>query len=155
MNHIAIMNKKLGLIDRILSGKKTIETRWYKHKSAPYNRIKQGDVIYFKDSGGPVRAIARVQKVEQFDSLTISDCQKIIDDYGDEGLIDIQDKKAIDWATGKNYAVLIWLKDTQPVKPFDINKKGFGSGCAWITLKNIDTIRMQNPAVAKRLCGSL
>jgi len=32
MRHIAIMNKRLGLIDNTLSYEKTIESRWYKDK---------------------------------------------------------------------------------------------------------------------------
>lgn len=142
MDHVAIMNKKLGLIDHILSGQKTIETRWYKNKIAPYNKIKAGDTVYFKDSGSLVRASAVVAKVEQFVLQTIADSQKIIDLYGSSGLIDNLDNDASHWAVGKKYAILIWLKNVQKLTPFNINKEGFGSGAAWITVNNIDTIRM-------------
>ena len=155
MDHVAIMNKKLGLIDHILSGQKTIETRWYKNKSAPYDKITSGDTIYFKNSGGPVCASAKVCRVEQFSNLNIKLVQKIVDQYGAKGLIDIQNKNVASWAQDKRYAILIWLKDTKNLEPFLINKKGFGFGCAWITINNIDTIREPIPAVAKRLCGSL
>ena len=36
---------------KILSGEKTIESRWYKKKIAPYNKIKESDKVYFKESG--------------------------------------------------------------------------------------------------------
>jgi len=35
MDHIAIMNPKLKLIDKTLSGEKKVESRWLKNKSAP------------------------------------------------------------------------------------------------------------------------
>jgi ASC-1-like (ASCH) protein len=141
MDHVAIMNKKQGLIDRILSGKKTIETRWYKNKSIPWDKICVGDRIFFKDSGASVRAMAEVKKVRQYENLNIKMSQKIVDEYGDEGLIDIQNKNAEDWASGKRYAILIWLKNVKAVKAFSINKKGFGSASAWISINNIDIIK--------------
>ena len=141
MDHVAIMNKRQGLIDRILTGKKTIETRWYKNKSIPWDKIKVGDRIFFKDSGGSVRVAAKVNKIKQFENLDLKMSQKIVDEYGDEGLIDIQNKNVGEWAVGKKYAILIWLKDIKAVKTFSINKKGYGSASAWISVENVDTIR--------------
>ena len=142
MDHVAIMNKQLGLIDHILSCQKTIETRWYKHRITPYDKIYPGDTIYFKDSGGLVRARATVSRFKQFDNLTLDVCQQIINQYGSVGLIDTHRKDVSGWAVGKKYAILIWLKDVKEIKPFNIDKKGFGSGAAWITIKNIDRIRL-------------
>lgn len=141
MDHVAIMNKRQGLIDRILTGKKTIETRWYKNKSRPWDKIKVGDRIFFKDSGGSVRVAAKVNKIKQFENLDLKMSQKIVDEYGDEGLIDIQNKNVGEWAVGKKYAILIWLKNIKAVKTFSINKKGYGSASAWISVENVDTIR--------------
>lgn len=69
MNHIAIMKKSWELIPKIISGEKTIESRWYKNRIAPWDRISEGDTVYFKDSGEPVSAVATVSKVLQFDNL--------------------------------------------------------------------------------------
>jgi hypothetical protein len=149
MDHVAIMNKKLGLINRILSGHKTIETRWYKHKSCPWDKVKVGEKIYFKDSGLPARASAEVGGVLQFSNLTPAKIKNIIYKYGDQ--IDIQEKDDLSWADNKNYAILIWLKNAKALSPFQINKSGFGSMSAWITINNIDTIRVQKPVVAERL----
>lgn len=139
MDHVAIMNKKLGLIDRILSGRKLIETRWSKNKIVPYNKISQDDTIYFKDSGGLVRARATVKKVIQFENLTTAKTKEIIGKYGKE--IDVTDYNDLSWASGKNFASLIWLKNVKAVIPFQINKTGYGTGCAWLVVKNIDIIK--------------
>ena len=153
MDHVAIMSKKLGLIDRILGGKKKIETRWYKNKVAPYNKIFKNDVIYFKDSGGQIRAKAEVLKVLQFENLDKNKIKEIINKYGDE--IDIGNKNDISWAFGKNFAILIWLKDVEKINPFEIDKTGFGTGCAWLIVENIDIIRKQKPVGAGRLGNGL
>lgn len=51
MHHVAIMKPSWKLIPKILSGEKTIESRWYQTRRAPWNGIAAGDVVYFKDSG--------------------------------------------------------------------------------------------------------
>ena len=70
MEHVAIMRKSWGLTQKILSGKKKIESRWYKVKYAPWDRIKFGEIVYFKDSGEPVTIKTEVEKVIQFSDLT-------------------------------------------------------------------------------------
>lgn len=120
MIHIAIMNKSFGnLIAKILSGEKRVESRWSKNKVAPWGRVKRGDRIYFKNSGGPVIAVAEVEKVRQFEKKDFDEARK---------LFPASDK----WVRGKNYCVLIWLKNPKRVKPFKINKSGFGSAAAWL-----------------------
>ena len=62
MDHVAIMKKSWKLTEKILSGEKKIESRWYKSKYPPWGKIKKGDIIYFKDSGEPVSIKAKVEK---------------------------------------------------------------------------------------------
>ena len=65
--HVAIMRRSWGLLEKILSGEKTIESRWYMQKSEPWESIDAGDIIYFKNSGAPVTLSASVDKVLQFE----------------------------------------------------------------------------------------
>ena len=123
------MNKRFGdLIAKILSGEKKIESRWSKNKVAPWGRVKRGDRIYFKNSGEPVTAMAEVEKVRQFEKKDFDKARE---------LFSASDK----WARGKNYCVLIWLKDPKKVKPFKINKSGFGSAAAWLCYSNSPLIQ--------------
>lgn len=136
------MNKKLGLISKILDGTKTIESRWYKNKSAPWNKINSGDTVYYKNSGGLATAKAEVSKVLQFEGLTQDKIKEIVDKYGGVGKINLVDSKGYkNWSKGKNYCILIFLKNPQEVKPFKIDKTGFGIGTAWITVNSISQIR--------------
>lgn len=66
MDHVAIMRKSWGLTQKILTGEKKIESRWYNVRYAPWDKIEKGDMVYFKDSGTPVTLRTRVQKVLQF-----------------------------------------------------------------------------------------
>ena len=49
MEHLAIMRKSWNLTNKILTGEKKIESRWYKNKYVPWNKIKetQKNGIYY------------------------------------------------------------------------------------------------------------
>src|SRR3990167_6925536 len=79
--HIAIMRKSWGLARKILSGEKTIESRWYMNRYQPWGNINRGDVVYFKDSGEPVRIQTTVDKVIQFENLTPQKVGEILNHY--------------------------------------------------------------------------
>jgi ASC-1-like (ASCH) protein len=138
MDHVAIMNKKWKLIDKILSGDKTIESRWYKNKIAPWDKIKEGDVVYFKDTGEPITAKAKVSKVLQFKELDTQKIKELISTYGKD--IGLGSWSSTAWYNNKNYCILIFLKDPEKVYSFNINKKGFGNAAAWLCVNNISRV---------------
>ena len=143
MDHVAIMKKSWGLTQKILSGKKKIESRWYKAKHAPWDIIKAGDTIYFKDSGEPVTIKAEVDKVVQFSGLNPGKVKGILETYGnDDGIASDDIAKFFELFRDKKYCMLIYLKNPKRVKPFNIDKSGFGLMAAWITVQNINQIRV-------------
>lgn len=125
MHHIAIMKKSLGLLPKVVSGEKTIESRFYNSRRAPWRKIKVGDTVFFKNSGEPVTVSATVSEVlenpKNLDAYKLSIC-----------LTDLPKKK---------YSILIFLTSVQKIEPFEINKKGFGSMSAWITVSDINKIK--------------
>lgn len=138
MDHLAILTKKRKLLSKIISGEKTIESRWYKFKRTPYRNISAGETVYFKESGEPVTVKARVEKALFFDNLTPKRIQKIIDDYGLRIGIN---SSYLEKAKDKHFCTLIFLKNVRKIEPFTINKKGYGIMNAWITLKNINALK--------------
>ena len=84
MEHLAIMRKSWGLTQKILSGEKKIESRWYLTKRDPWDKIKEGEVIYFKDSGEPVTIKAEVVRVLQFENLNEKKIREILEKYGED-----------------------------------------------------------------------
>ncbi len=78
------MRKSWELTQKILSGQKKIESRWYSVKYKPWGRIKENDIVYFKDSGEPVRIKAEVSKVMQFADLSPKKVKEILEKYGDD-----------------------------------------------------------------------
>lgn len=139
MDHVAIMNRSWKLIPKILSGEKTIESRWYKIRRAPWDKIKKGDTIFFKNAGEPIIAQAIVGGVMQFEIKSLANIDGIIQKYGKE--ICLVNKNPRTWGALPKYCILIRLRDPKAVaRPFHINKKGFGAGVAWLTLDDISKI---------------
>lgn len=142
MQHIAIMKKEWGLTDKVLSGEKTIESRWYKNKRPPWGKVQAGDVVYFKDTGGPVRVKTTVEKVLQFADLTRQKTEEILKQHGEADLGAKEIMSEIrQYVAGKNYCLLVFLKNPQKIEPFDINKTGFGAMSAWLTIDDIEKIK--------------
>jgi len=141
MDHVAIMKKSWGLIPKILSGQKTIESRWYQSKRAPWDRITAGDTIYFKNSGEMVTAKATVAKVLQYTIADIVDAEKIVRQYGKHSCL--INNAVGNWRPLPKYCILIFLKDPQAIKvPFSINKDGFGMPAAWLCVGKIKKVKM-------------
>ncbi|HEY1041594.1 MAG TPA: hypothetical protein VGE63_02620 [Candidatus Paceibacterota bacterium] len=140
MHHVAIMTKSWGLIPKILNGQKTIESRWYQTKRTPWNNVQVGDTVYFKNSGERVAAQATVAKVLQFEIADLATARAIIKTYGKDICLVNTDPAA--WSRLPKYCILIFLSNPKSIKTFSIDKTGFGAGAAWITVKNISSIKL-------------
>lgn len=126
--HLAIF-KGQGA-EKILSGQKTVESRFSKRKDPPFGLISAGDLVYMKPSGSDIIGQFRVKKVIFFDNLDSTDLSELKEKYGE--------KLAVDhgYWTGKEtakYLSLIFIGDssrfiTSPVK---ISKKDLRG---WVVL---------------------
>ncbi len=80
--HLAIFDRETA--EKILSGQKTIETRFSKHKIAPFGVISKGDLVYIKPSGEDIIGQFRVKKVIFFEGLEAEDNQILQKSWGEE-----------------------------------------------------------------------
>ena len=129
--HLAILTP--GWIDLILDGSKTIESRFTKVRCAPFGKVHEGDVVYLKESGGHVKGMFTVAKVETHENLDRSGIQAIYERCG----LDIfyqsftQFFPPEKWLAAK-HATLIYISD--PIAfdtPFPYRQKGRS---AWLVL---------------------
>ena len=137
---------------KILSGEKTIESRWYKTKCEAWGKVKTGDTVYFKNSGEPVSVKAKVTKVLQFENLSFRKIKEILKKYGNGiGFRQLSNGNSIVDGMGffnllksKKYCALIFLKNPRKVKPFNVDKRGFGAPRAWLTVKTMNQIKISH-----------
>lgn len=103
--HLAIVSQPY--LSRILAGEKTIESRYSINLIAPYKKIREGDIVLLKKTGGEVIAIFEAGTVRFFSIGMQSDIDKIKEDYNDQLIID-----DIYWNEKKNcnYATLIDIR---------------------------------------------
>ncbi len=133
-------SKELGMIEKILSGEKTIESRWLKNHSAPWKKVSVGDTVYFKYAGEPIAAKAIVGAVEYIESID--------EDFLDARLPLLAPPIGLDISVlrplveKKTHGILIELNRAESITPFAINKTGFGAMAAWITIDSIEKIRI-------------
>lgn len=139
--HVAIMKKSWGLLPKILTGEKTIESRWYLNRSRPWGKIASGDTVYFKNSGDTVTIKAKVSRVLTFDNLSSNKVREILKKYAKEDGIENMEKY-YEMFKNKKYCILVFLQEPRKVKPFEINKAGFGAMSAWITVEDIGRVKV-------------
>lgn len=116
-HHLAILSK--GWIDLILDRKKTIESRFTKNRCAPFGKVNAGDIVYLKESGGSVKGMFRVAKVETFENLTRRQIYKLYYEHHDaiftslfkeDGGVGFLPMPPAKWLDSK-YATLIHITD--------------------------------------------
>jgi ASC-1-like (ASCH) protein len=103
--HLAILQQPY--LDLILYGKKTIESRFSKNKSLPFNKITPGDVVLLKESGGEVLGEFLVEQVSYFESLNPISSNALLQKYQEQLCID---DTFISRKINSKYATLITIK---------------------------------------------
>jgi len=130
MQHLAVFSK--GVIELILAEKKTLESRFSKIKFAPYKRVKTGDVVFMKESGGKVKGQFTVGSVDFLEKLNTKKITNIKKRYG--GRLQVPDSF---WKSKKNskYASLIEIKNPEPLaNPLALDKHDKRS---WVILSDV------------------
>ena len=136
MDHVAIL--ELEYINKILAQEKTIESRWSIYKIPPYKQVSTNDTIYLKVSSGKVIAKAKAGKCLFFDNLDSKENFRLFKKYNNKIKAD---KSYFNRIKKRKFCTFIFLKNVIKIPPFDINRKGFGSGSAWIPVRNINQIK--------------
>ena len=123
--HLAVLHREY--LDKIITGDKTIEMRLTRTRRAPFGKVSPGDTIYFKQSSGPIRAVARVNRVKSLSDLTPKRINELRDRLNDKIAA-----SATTWARKRQarYGTLIWLRDVRETSEGPIVPPLFGA--AWV-----------------------
>lgn len=127
--HLAILREPY--LSRILTGAKTIESRFLRVRTAPYGCVAAGDILWLKRAGGPVVASAYAARVATFDDLTPARVAALIEQYAAELCLD-DDRRH--HAFHSRYAVFIWLTNVTPMTGlFPLSKR---DRRGWVVLES-------------------
>ena len=124
--HLVILKKQY--IDAILDGSKTVESRLMKGRVQPFGSIEPGDTLFFKQSSGPVCAIATAAAVKSFENLTPGKILEIKSKYNRYilGSDEYWESKS-----DSAFCVLTRIESVKPMDPVWIKKKDWR---AWVVL---------------------
>jgi len=116
--HLAIVHA--SYLKKILTGSKTIESRFSKIPCPPYNAIAVGDEILFKPPGGPVVASAQAAAVLFFDNLNTEAIKRIVEQYGDSLQLE---PVFLEARRDARYCTLIFLESVTTTTSMRIQKR--------------------------------
>lgn len=125
--HIAIFSEPF--LSYFLNGKKTLESHFSKNKSLPFGKVKAGDILLLKSSGGPLKGICIVTKTSYFGPLTRQKIQELMLKYEKELCLTEEFKKLKQYS---RYVSLFTIGEILEVT-VNISKKDPRS---WIILKD-------------------
>jgi hypothetical protein len=125
--HLAIFAEPF--LSMVLSGEKTIESRFSRNRCAPYGDIDDGDIILLKEVAGPICGIALARRIWCYD-LIAEPIDRIRRRFGD-GIC--ADDRFWDSRADALYATLIELDAPAPIAPVSCDKR---DRRGWVSLRS-------------------
>jgi hypothetical protein len=104
----------------ILDGRKTIESRFSVNRCPPYGRVREGDIVLLKRSGGPVYGICQVAQV-WFYRLDRKSWEEIRENFS--LALCAQDPQFWKDREAASFATLMRIKNVRSIDPIEIPKK--------------------------------
>ena len=142
--HLALMVEPY--LSLILSGKKTIESRFSTKKIIPFNTISVGDIVVLKKSGGDIVAVFEVEKAIFKHLDNENDIEEVKEKYGKD--LCLEDKFWFE-KRDANYVTLIKISHLQPVSPITIKRANRQS---WLTYSREEKVTGKDDGVGKLVC---
>lgn len=125
--HLAIVSEPY--LTHILSGTKTVESRFSTRPIPPYLSIQKGDFVFLKRVGGPVIGLARASRV-WFYELDSARFGNLVEEFGERLAVD--DSPFWEQRASSSYCTLIELRDVQHLEPVVITKR---DRRGWVVLR--------------------
>lgn len=125
--HLAVFAPPL--LELVIDGRKTIESRFSRVRCAPWGEVQEGDCILLKQAGGPVCGMALLDNVRFFD-LTHEPIERIKAAFGD-GIC--ADEDFWELKRSAQYATILQITQAIAVDPFGCEKK---DRRGWVALRS-------------------
>jgi hypothetical protein len=125
--HVAIFSEPF--LTLVLSGRKTVESRFSRSRCAPYGEIDAGDIILIKEVAGPICGITLAKRTWHYDLLT-EPIARIKNRFAEAICADDEF-----WSSRSDalYATLIELDATATIDPVWFDKR---DRRGWVSLRS-------------------
>lgn len=125
--HLAIFAEPF--LSMVLSGEKTIESRFSRNRCAPYGEVDDGDIILLKEVSGPICGLVLARRIWCYD-LETEPIERIRHRFG----ADIRANEEF-WSSRVDalYATLIELEAPASIAPVNCDKR---DRRGWVSLRS-------------------
>lgn len=124
------------VLDKILSGKKTMVIRSAAARKIPHSRVFEGEKLYFMEKGTTeVAAMAVVKNVQNYVKLSEEEINKVFDD-NEDGL-SLTDKQKVRWH--KKCICIIEFTNVERIEPALIFEKQSNMD-DWLIIEKIEDV---------------
>lgn len=123
------------VLDKILSGNKTMVVRGASGRKIPHSRVHEGEVLYFMEKGsGCIHAKAVVSHVENFVKLADEDITRILEER--QSKLNLSEKQKVRWH--KKCLILVSFEQVEEIPPLAFDHQGNMDD--WLILEKIEDV---------------
>lgn len=136
MVHLVYCDDKEKVLEKILSGEKTMVIRAAAGRKIPHSRVFEGEKLYFMKKGtAKISAAAEVKSVQNFVKLTEEQIDDVLDKNADK--LNLSEKQRLRW-----HKKCICLTEFQNVEeiipPLEFERQGNMDD--WLILEKIEDV---------------
>lgn len=135
MVHLAYCDDKEKVLEKILSGEKTMVIRGAAARKIPHSRVFEGETLYFMKKGSKkISVSATVESVQSFVKLTSEETSKVISN--NQVRLQLSEKQKERWH--KKCLILVGFKDVKEIPPLDFDHQGNMDD--WLIIEKIEDV---------------
>lgn len=135
MVHLVYCDDKEKVLEKLLSGRKTMVIRGAAGRKIPHSRVHVGETLYFiKKGSGLISAAARVESVQNYVKLGDSEIDTIIEKNQER--LELSDKQKAHWH--KKCLCLISINDVHAIEPMELDHQTNMDD--WLILEKIEDV---------------
>lgn len=135
MVHLVYCDDKEKVLEKILSGEKTMVVRGATGRKIPHSRVFESETLYFMKKGtASISAMAIVDSVQNYVKLTDDEIAKTLAD--NQNRLNLSDKQKERWH--KKCLCLIGFKNVKSIEPLTFDHQGNMDD--WLIIDKIEDV---------------
>jgi hypothetical protein len=135
MVHLVYCDDKEDVLEKIISGTKTMVVRGAAGRKIPHSRVFAGETLYFMKKGtGLVTATAAVKAVQNHVKLSEKEITKIFEDH--QNKLDLSNNQKKRWH--KKCLCLVEFENVREISPLEFDHQGNMDD--WLMIEKIEDV---------------
>jgi len=135
MVHLVYCDDKENVLEKIMSGQKTMVVRGAAGRKIPHSRVFEGEALYFMKKGtAKITAMAMVENVQNYVKLSDDEILKTLE--ANQERLQLSDRQKERWH--KKCLCLVAFKDVKEIPPLDFDHQGNMDD--WLIIEKINDV---------------